>query len=43
VILDVKVPILDGSRPRSGSWPGQIAPVVALTAFCQPEDPFGTS
>jgi response regulator NasT len=43
VILDVKVPILDGISVAERIAAGQIAPVVVLTAFCQREDPSGTS
>jgi response regulator NasT len=43
VILDVKVPILDGISAAERIAAGQIAPVVVLTAFCQREDPSGTS
>ena len=43
VILDVKVPILDRMSAAERIAAGQIAPVVVLTAFCQPEDPSGTS
>jgi response regulator NasT len=43
VILDVKVPILAGISAAERIAAERIAPVVVLTAFCQREDPSGTS
>jgi CheY-like chemotaxis protein len=43
VILDVKMPILDGISAAERIAAQQIAPVVILTAFSQREDPSGTS
>jgi CheY-like chemotaxis protein len=43
VILDVKMPVLDGISAAERIAAQQIAPVVILTAFSQRDDPVGMS